>query len=103
MQNRRVIPTAKSIANFGQAVLSQLFGHGHGHLPWTSNRAVESVGHQVFHLDIVVLWNGLFDVIQRDLSILQGQQILEAFLDEVDVKRAPSESRTRNDALERAL
>ena len=69
----------KGIANLGQTMLGQLLP-APLQLPRPGHRSVASFGHEVSHFDLVVFRDLAFDVIQRDLLVLQRKQVLQLSL-----------------------
>ena len=84
MQHGGVVAPTKQLANFGQAFLRQLFGQVHGNLPWTGDRSGTLLGIHVRDLDLVIVGHGFLDVLNRNLSVLDGQQIAQGFAGQRD-------------------
>ena len=75
-----MITASKRIANLGQTMLGQLLCQRHCNLPRSGHRSVASFGHEVSHFYFVIFRDFAFDVIQRDLFVLQRKQVLQAVL-----------------------
>ena len=98
-----MVPPAKAVADFRQAVIGQFFGEGHGDLPRTGDRTTAPTRHQVGHFYLVVLRNGALDIIKTDLLVLQCQQVLEAVLDQLHIDRLADEVCARYHSLQSAF
>ncbi len=98
-----MVAAAKHIADFRQAVVSQLFGQRHGNLTRTSDRARTTLGQQVGNLDLVILGDSALNVIHRDQFVLQRQQVFQGFANQLDGDIAAHEVRVGDHALERAF
>ena len=98
-----MITAPKGIANLGQTMLGQFFCQRHRNLPRPGHRSVASFGHEVSHFDLVVFRDFAFDVIQRDLLVLQRKQVLQAVLYQVDIKRSACKVSASNNPFQGAL
>ena len=83
-----MVAAAEGVADLGQAVAGELPRDGHGHLPRPGDRAVTPFGEQVRHPDLVIFGHGLLDVFNRDLPVLDDQQVFERLAREVQRDRA---------------
>ncbi len=62
MEHRRVIASAESLADVGQAHLSELFGKSHRDLARAGHVARAPFGIHLGDLNLVVIGDGLLDV-----------------------------------------
>ncbi len=98
-----MVAATKHIADFGQAVVSQLFGQRHCNLTRTCDRARTTLGQQIGNLDLVVLGDRALNVIHRDQFVLQRQQVFQGFANQLDGDVAAHEVRVCDHAFKRAF
>ena len=60
-----MIPAAKGIADFRQAMVGQLFGERHRHLPRPRDRAAAPLRQQIRDANLVVFSDGLLNIFHR--------------------------------------
>src|SRR5205823_13849270 len=75
VEDRRVIPAAEITADFGQRKLRELLGQRHGDVARASDRAGELLGVHVRDTDLVVVGDGVLDVVDRDLARLLREEV----------------------------
>ena len=80
MQNGRVVAPAEVAPDLGQGHLCEFLGQRHGDLPWPRHGARAFLGMHVGNADLVVIGNGLLDVVDGDLAILNGEQVAQSLL-----------------------
>ncbi len=103
MQHRRVVAPPEKLADLGQALLRELLGEVHRDLarPGDGGRALLAV--HVRHLDLVVVGDGLLDVLHADLPVLDGQQVAQRLAGELDGDFLLVEARIGQDLAQRAF
>ena len=98
-----MISSTEGVSDFGEAVLRELLCNSHRHLSRSRDRSIAPLRHEVCHLNLVVLGDLALNVIKRHLLILQREQIFEAVLDQLYIKRPAGKIGAGNDPLQRAL
>src|SRR5712671_4749926 len=84
MEDCRVVAVAERIADVRKAHLCEVLRQCHCKLPGPGDVAAALFRVHVRYLDLVVLGDGLLDVVDRDLPVLGGQEILECLLGRVE-------------------
>ena len=77
MQNRGVVSATKQLTDFRQAFLGQFFGQVHGNLARSCNRRRTLFGIHVSDFDFVIISHGFLNVFDRNLPVLDGQQVAQ--------------------------
>ena len=72
MQNRGVIPAAKALPDFGQAVVGQFLGECHGHLSRPCDRAGTFFAKQIGQTNLEIFGDGLLDVLRTERGLTPG-------------------------------
>src|SRR5690606_7797109 len=72
-------------------------------LPRSRYRTRASLGQEIGNLDLVILSDGTLDIVDADQLVLQRQQILQRFSNQLDGDLAPHEVRVSDDALKRTF
>ncbi|MNH05901.1 hypothetical protein D3C79_652520 [compost metagenome] len=81
-------------------MVGQFLGQGHGHLTRAGHRTGTAFGQQIGDLDLVVLGHGALDVIHTHQFVLQREEILERFTNQLNGDVASHEVRMSDDALQ---
>src|SRR6185312_5314649 len=103
VQYRRMIPAAEIAADLRQRQLRQLLGQSHRDLPRPRDRTRALLRVHVRNPDLVVVGDRLLDVLDRDLAVLDGQQVAKRVLGHRQRDFLPMEARVREHPLQRAL
>ena len=95
-----MVATTEHVADFRQTVVGQLLGQGHGYLTRARDRTRTTLGQQIGDLDLVVLSDSTLNVIHTDQFVLQRQQILERFTNQLDGDVTAHEMRVSDNPLQ---
>ena len=87
MQYRRVVATAKRVANFRQAMIGQFLRERHRNLPRAGYRSGAAFRQQVADPDLEIVSDGFLDVFDRNQPCLQRKQITQGFFGEIQADR----------------
>ena len=68
VEDRRMVPAAKSIPDLGKTVVREFFGEGHGDLSGSRYGATTLFRQQVSHSNLVVVRHRLLDVVDGAVS-----------------------------------
>ncbi|MNT49684.1 hypothetical protein D3C72_1865540 [compost metagenome] len=98
-----MVAPAEEFANLGQALLRQFLGQVHGNLARAGNAGRALFAVHVRHLDLVVIGNGLLDVFDADLAVLDRQQVAQRLACQLDRYLFLVEARVRQDLAQRAF
>src|SRR6267378_7331005 len=103
MQNGRMVAVAEGIANIRQAHLGEVLRERHCELAGPSDVSAAFFRVHVGYLDLVVLGDGLLDVVNCDLPVLCREEVLKRLLGGVKRDVSAVEARISDDALQRAF
>src|SRR5260221_12826890 len=103
VEDCRVVAVAERITDVRKAHLCEVLCHRHCKLPGPGGVATALFRVHVRYLDLVVLGDGLLDVVDRDLPVLCGQEVLECLLGRVERDVPAVEARISDDALQRSF
>lgn len=100
MKDGGVIAAAKSVTDFRQAVVRELFCESHRHLPWSSHRAASVLRVDVRDSYAIVIGDSLLYVVEADEPLLQGKQIVKSQFGRFDIDGLGGEPGVGNHAVE---
>ena len=98
-----MVASAEVAADLGQRELRQFLRERHGHLARPRDRARTLLRVHLRGPDLVVVGDRLLDVLDRDLAVLDREQVAQRFLGERERDLLPVKVRVGDDPLERAF
>src|SRR5258708_6832230 len=99
----RVVAVAERITDVRKTHLCEVLCQRHCKLPGPGDVATALFRVHVRYLDLVVLGDGLLDVVDRDLPVLCGQEVLECLPGRVESDVPAVEARISDDARQRSF
>src|SRR5690606_7100737 len=92
MQHRGMVAATEGIPNLRRAVIGQFLGRHHGHPRRPGDRAVAALGNHIARLGLVVVRHGALDIVDCHHLVMQGKEILESLLHQLQIDAPPDEA-----------